>query len=207
MMHQRVRLEDVEHRPAAPPPRRASLHQPLGSKMDCTGSSETVRIMDLAEYELELLRDDGEFALYRARQPGDPVAVLALAAKRSAPRTIARIEHEYALAAALDPSWAARPLALAGHQAPLTLFLEDNGSDPLDRILGRPLELTRFLRLAVSLTAALGQVHRRGLVHKDIRPANVLVDGADHVRFTGFGIASRLPHERQSPAPPEIIAG
>ena len=63
------------------------------------------------------------------------------------------------------------------------------------------------LHIAVGLAAALGQVHRRGLIHKDIKPANVLVDAADNVWLTGFGIASRLPHERQSPVPIEIIAG
>jgi serine/threonine protein kinase len=57
------------------------------------------------------------------------------------------------------------------------------------------------------LATALGQVHRRGLIHKDIKPANVLVDDAGNVWLTGFGIASRLPRERQAPAPPEIIAG
>ena len=74
-------------------------------------------------------------------------------------------------------------------------------------MLGRPLELTRFLRLAISLTAALRQVHRQGLIHKHIRPASVLVDAAGNVRLTGFGIASRLPRERQAPAPLEVIAG
>ena len=43
--------------------------------------------------------------------------------------------------------------------------------------------------------------------HKDIKPANVLVDGDDDVWLTGFGIASRLPRERQAPEPPEFIAG
>jgi len=70
------------------------------------------------------------------------------------------------------------------------------------------MELGRFLRLAINLAAGLGKLHRRWLVHKDIKPTNILVDFATHkVWFTGFGIASRLPRERQSPAPPEIIAG
>jgi PAS domain S-box-containing protein len=51
-------------------------------------------------------------------------------------------------------------------------------------------------------------VHRRGLVHKDIKPANILVNRTSgEVKLTGFGIASRLPRERQAPAPPETIAG
>jgi len=36
--------------------------------------------------------------------------------------------------------------------------------------------LTRFLRLASSLATALGQVHRHGMIHKYIKPANVFVD-------------------------------
>src|ERR1700704_2735561 len=56
--------------------------------------------------------------------------------------------------------------------------------------------------------AAVGNLHQRNLVHKDIKPANILVNGAtDEVRLTGFGIASRLVRERQSPHPPETIAG
>ena len=90
----------------------------------------------------------------------------------------------------------------------MTLVLEDPGGEPLDRLLGRPMDVTHFLRLAIPLAAALGQVHERGLIHKDIKPANILVDSADgEVWLTGFGIASRLPRERQAPEPPEIIAG
>ena len=77
----------------------------------------------------------------------------------------------------------------------------------LEGILGRPLELTRFLNLGIAVTAALRQVHQHGLIHKDIKPANLLVDAAGNVRLTGFGIASRLPREHQAPAPPEVIAG
>ena len=64
------------------------------------------------------------------------------------------------------------------------------------------------MRVAIGLAVALGQLHGRGLIHKDIKPANVLVnDATGQVWLLGFGIASPLPRERQAPAPPEIIAG
>jgi serine/threonine protein kinase len=86
--------------------------------------------------------------------------------------------------------------------------LDDAESEPLDRLLGMPMEVGRFLGLAIGIAVALGKLHQRGLVHKDIKPVNILVNGATgDVRLTGFGIASRLMRERQSPHPPETIAG
>jgi PAS domain S-box-containing protein len=90
----------------------------------------------------------------------------------------------------------------------MMLILDDPGGEPLDQCLGKPMELDRFLRLAINLAAGLGKLHRRSLIHKDIKPANILVDFATYkVWFTGFGIASRLPRERQAAEPPEVIAG
>jgi PAS domain S-box-containing protein len=164
-------------------------------------------------YVLETLREGAEFTLYRGRQHGNPLPLLAVspAAEQPSPQSLRRLEHEYLLAADLDPAWAARPLALTRHEGRAVLILKDPGGELLDRVLdrgrGQPLELTRFLRVAIGLAAALGQVHRHGLIHKDIKPPNVLVDDAGNVRLTGFGIASRLPQESQAPAPPEVIAG
>jgi PAS domain S-box-containing protein len=166
-----------------------------------------------SEFVLEPLREGPDFILYRGRQRGNaaPVLAVAAAAERPSPQSLRRLEHEYSLAAELDAAWAAKPLALTRHEGHTVLILRDPGGEPLDRVLdqnnGQPPDLTRFLHIAVCLAAALGQVHRRGLIHKDIKPANVLVDAADNVWLTGFGIASRLPYERQAPSPPEIIAG
>jgi PAS domain S-box-containing protein len=166
-----------------------------------------------SEYVLKPLREGAEFTLYRGQQHGNPLPILAvaLAAQQPSPESFQRLEHEYSLAAELDPTWAAKPLALTRHEGRMMLVLMDPGGEPLDRVLergeGRPLELTLCLRIAIGLAAALGQAHRRGLIHKDIKPSNALVDDTGNVRLTGFGIASRLPHECPTPAPPEVIAG
>ena len=121
---------------------------------------------------------------------------------------VKRLEHEYALRAELDPAWAVHPLELRYEGGRTLLVLEDPGGEPLERIIGTPFQIGAFLRLAIPLTAAIGQAHARGLIHKDLKPANILVDTTSGgVWLTGFGIASRLPRERQAPAPPEIIAG
>ncbi|HKC79752.1 MAG TPA: serine/threonine-protein kinase PknK, partial [Gemmatimonadaceae bacterium] len=135
-------------------------------------------------------------------------SILLVAAAETSLGCVERLEHEYALKAELDPEWAARPVALTHYNDRMTLVLEDPGGAPLDRLLGRPLEGSHFLRIAIPLAGALRGVHERGLIHKDIKPANILVDTASGgVWLTGFGITSRLPRERQVPAPPEVIAG
>jgi serine/threonine protein kinase len=166
-------------------------------------------VAELSGYVLETLREGRVFALYRARQPGNAVPILLLApvSAHQTPSAFGQLEHELALAQDLDSAWAARPLALVSRDGRRMLALEDPGGEPLDGILGQPLELTGFLSLAIALAAALRQLHGRGLVHKDIKPENLLVDAAGNVRLTGFGIASRLPRERQAPSPPPIIAG
>jgi len=166
-----------------------------------------------SEYVLEPVRDSAEFTLYRARQPGNssPVLVVAPTAEQPLPQSLRRLEHEYSLAAELEPTWSAKPLALTRHEGRPILVLVDPGGEPLDRLLERdrkqPLDLARLLRLAIGLARALGHAHQRGLIHKDVKPENVLVDDSGHAWLTGFGFGSRLPRERQAPAPPEIIAG
>src|SRR5882762_8461045 len=150
---------------------------------------------ELSAYVLEPIREGPDFTLYRGRQHGNPSPVLAvtLAAEDPSPHSLQRLEHEYSLAADLDAAWAAKPLALTRHEGRTILLLTEPGGEPLDRILERdqkqPLELTRFLHIAIGLAATLGQVHRHGLIHKDIKPANVLVDDAGNAWLTGFGIA------------------
>jgi PAS domain S-box-containing protein len=88
------------------------------------------------------------------------------------------------------------------------LLLDDPGGQPLDRHLGQPMELGAFLRLGIALSTALRDLQEKGVIHKDIKPTNVLVNSTtDQVWLTGFGIASRLLRERQAPEPPETIAG
>ena len=161
---------------------------------------------ELLRYSFSPLRE-GDIALYRGSGHG-LAPILLVAGKETSLGNVERLEHEYALKAELDPNWAARPVALTRHNDRVALVLEDPGGVPADRLLGRPMDASHFMRIAVSLARALRQVHERGLIHKDIKPANILVDAASGgVWLTGFGIASRLPREHHYPAPPQEIAG
>jgi serine/threonine protein kinase len=160
---------------------------------------------------LQVLWGDAERVFCIANSNGDdttPVLAVLPATEHPAPAVLNRLAHEYELRDELDAGWAARPLELVRERGQTTLLLQNPGGEPLHRLIGPPMGLELFLRLAVALSTAVGRLHGRGLVHRDIKPTNVLVNvSTGQVWLTGFGIASRLPRERQSPAAPEFLEG
>ncbi|HET9376995.1 MAG TPA: AAA family ATPase [Chthoniobacterales bacterium] len=162
-----------------------------------------------ASYGAPLILGEAKVSQERRRSGSrSRVLVLAPAKEKPGPESLKRLEHEFSLKEELDPAWAARPVAKTVHWDRPVLVLEDPGGRPLDQLLTQPLDLGSSLRLATSLATAIGHLHRRGMIHKNVKPANVLADSATgQVWLMGFGIASQLPRERQFPEPPEFIAG
>ena len=165
------------------------------------------------ENTLQAMWEDGDRVFFRGWRNRDdgrriPVLAIALATEPPMPASLDRLAHEFGLRDDLGGGWAVRPLELVRERGRTLLVLEDTGGEPLSRLLGQPMAVEKFLCLGIGTAKALTEVHRRGLIHKDIKPANVLVNVATgEVRLMGFGITSRLRRERQSPEPPEIIAG
>ncbi|MGY2849641.1 PAS domain S-box-containing protein [Bradyrhizobium sp. USDA 4509] len=166
-----------------------------------------------SDSDSQLIWEDGERVFsrgWRLDDDGNQIAVMlvAVAADHPSRPALDRLTHEYELKDELDGAWAARPLALMRDAGRTVLVLDDRGGQPLDHLLDGPMEIGSCLTLGIAVTSALGKLHQHGLIHKDIKPANIVVNCVDgHVRLTGFGIASRLSRERKAPEPPETLAG
>jgi len=162
---------------------------------------------------VEVLWRDADRAfckLWRDDAEGTRYAFIPVSAGAEYPtlESVHRLTHEHELKTYLDSAWALRPLELVRERGQTMLVVDYPGGEPLDRLIREPMEIGQFLTLSVALSGALGQLHGRGIIHKDVKPANIVVDSATRqVRLTGFGIASRLPRERQPVEPPEFIAG
>src|SRR5579863_1901103 len=159
-----------------------------------------------------LWRDAGRVfcRLWRNDVDGERHAFIPITAGagHSMQESISHLAREHELKTYLDGHWALRPLELVRERGQTLLLVDYAGGEPLDRFVRGPMEVGQFLRLAVALSGAIRQLHGRGLIHKDIKPSNVLVDlTSGLVHLTGFGVASRLPRERQPLEPPEFIAG
>src|ERR1700744_753066 len=144
----------------------------------------------------QTLRRDSERVLrrgWRVDTAGHRSAVLLIspAIAQPSPATLDRLAHECRLKDELDGAWAVRPLELRRASGQAVLVLEDPGGEPLDQVCGTPMAPEPFLRFATGIATALTGMHQRGLIHKDLKPANIFVNCAKgEVRLTGFGIAS-----------------
>jgi hypothetical protein len=116
---------------------------------------------DVGEYSsLRAAWEDGDRIFRRGWRDGadgnrNTVLVVVPAADQPSSDSLNRLAHEYELKDDLDDAWAARPIALTHYNGRTAMVLEDPGGAPLDRVLGRPLEISRFLHIAIALAGAL----------------------------------------------------
>ncbi|WP_437821909.1 sensor histidine kinase [Sorangium sp. So ce1078] len=159
----------------------------------------------------ESLAHGSRSILYRAIRNADgcPVVLKVLDPQRSRPKDLERLQNEFEIGRLLDSTAVVKPLALETCQGMPALVLEDFGGRSLGELLGgTPMPMDRFLPLAMAIARAVSEIHQAGIVHKDVKPENILVNPASfELKLADFGLASRLPREQPSAQPPRLIEG
>ncbi|HUG99409.1 MAG TPA: protein kinase [Gammaproteobacteria bacterium] len=182
-------------------------------------------------YRLEALLGRGGMSLvYRAedlRRMGGGVDAAWVAVKLLAPEYVGResraaLEREAALLADLSHPCVVRMLDYDQHGKYAFLVTELLDGERLRNRLARggpaPLPVAEAMRIARQLSDALAYLHRRGLAHRDVKPANIFITAAGDVRLIDFGLAAWIDRAGVpgSPAPkswtplyasPETLAG
>ena len=164
----------------------------------------------LAGFTFRLLSQDGVLATYHGQHASDPKTILmtTAAADNVASEAARYLDNEFALRACLGPGWSRKPLAAVWREGGKALVYPDVAGEPLDRRIGPALDVDAFLTLAIDITAAVRSAHEAGIVHQNIKPANILVDAAGTCRLTGFGLASLAAAPvPAAPAAPRAIRG
>jgi serine/threonine-protein kinase len=150
-----------------------------------------------AGYEVESVVGAGGIGiLYRARQVrlDRPVALKLVEPEVARDPVIReRLRREARMVAALDHPNVV-PLYAAGEEDGtvyiVTRWVEGTELGTLIQRDG-PLEAGRAARTAAQIAAALEVAHEKGLVHRDVKPSNVILTSEDHVYLTDFGLAKR----------------
>ncbi|WP_437522063.1 AAA family ATPase [Sorangium sp. So ce726] len=159
---------------------------------------------------IEVLHDGPETILYRARreEDGRPVVLKVLRRDHASPRALGRLRHEHDVARALDTTAVVKAHGIEAFRDQMTLVLEDFGGRALDRLIQGPTPLERFFPLALRLSGALAELHRHHVIHRDIKPQNLIYNpDTGEVKITDLGIACLSARECQDVSHDGLIAG
>lgn len=147
----------------------------------------------LSEFDFDLIKHDGILAWYRGRHRHGPQSFLLSQAASANDETEAakQLGNEFALRDLLEPAWSLKPRAAVIRNGSAALLYDDANVVPLDQQPAWLLDIENFLRQAICITGALRQAHENGLLHRNIKPSNILVDATGGCRLAGFGLALR----------------
>jgi predicted ATPase/signal transduction histidine kinase len=157
----------------------------------------------------ETLCRDERTVLYRGvLSDGRPALLHASASPHPRPHEVEMLKREWDLGGVVTGAAVARAQAMTTHEGMPAVVLEDLGGVSLASLLGAPMEVGRFLRIAIGIAQAVGELHRQGIIHKDLKPSNMLVHtGTGVVSLVGLGMATRLLREPQPARNRDLIEG
>ncbi|MCT7969363.1 AAA family ATPase [Laspinema sp. D1] len=156
--------------------------------------------MNILGYELAEPMETGlNTIIYRGYNATDGTTAIfkILASPSPTIEDLIKFRNEYEICKNLDIPGIVKPLALTDYQNSLALVLEDFGGQSLKKSMDRkPLTLAEFLHLGIQLATSLGQLHHHQIVHKDIKPQNLIINPrTGEIKITDFSIAMRLSSE------------
>ncbi|MEG4999077.1 trifunctional serine/threonine-protein kinase/ATP-binding protein/sensor histidine kinase [Microcoleus sp. B4-D4] len=165
-----------------------------------------------ANYKLiEKLNEGLTTVVYRAERKEDRTAVIIKILSSDYPtlEEIMQLRHEYEISRHLNLEGIVKPYGLENHRNGLALILEDSKGEALKKFLRlRQLQLTEFLAIAIQLADTLGKLHDNQIIHKDIKPTNIIINPTTlKVKITDFSIATRLSRETQALSHPTLLEG
>ncbi|MEH1846025.1 MAG: AAA family ATPase [Nostoc sp.] len=168
--------------------------------------------LKIAGYQIiEQLYSGSRTQVYRAVRECDRLAVVIKLLKREYPTfsELVQFRNQYAIAKNLDIPRIIKPYSLEAHRNGYALVMEDFGGISLREFTqGRPLTLEQFLAIALQLIDTLHQLHQQRVIHKDIKPANILIHpDTKQIKLIDFSIASLLPRETQEIQSPNGLEG
>ena len=169
-------------------------------------------MIELNGYQIrEEIYRNSRRVVYRGIREADglPVILKTLGTEYPSPTDIAQLHHEYEITQDLKLGGIIEPLSLEISSNLPVLILPDTGGISLKTFLNQQrLDLSHFLILAIKLAQTLGEIHQRHIIHKDIKPSNIIIQPQSlEVKLIDFAIASQLSRETAAAVHPHNLEG
>jgi len=169
-------------------------------------------MLELPDYRLtEKVYEGNQTIIYRGygHQDNQSYIIKTFKDKYPTPKQIAQLHHEFEITQNLDLPNIVKSIEIQQYEHSWALIFEDDQGDSLKNILARQrVNLETILKIAVQLAAGLGQLHEHFIIHKDIKPGNIIVNlPTEVVKIADFSIASRLSLENQMIKNPQLLEG
>ena len=149
--------------------------------------------------------------VYRAIRETDQIPVVIKLLNRDYPSfsELLQFRNQYTIAKNLHLPGVVEAYTLEFYRNSYALVMEDFGGISLrDYAQKRSLTLVEILEIAIQITDILNALYQHRVIHKDIKPANVLIHPeTKQVKLIDFSIASLLPRETQEIQNPNVLEG
>ena len=168
-------------------------------------------MMEIAGYQIaETLYQGKKTIIYRGKHPetSQPVIIKVLKEEYPHPLEVANLKHQYEITKDLKLEGIIESYGLERYRNSYALMMEDIGGRSLDYILTpEGMEIETFLLIALQLAESLAQLHQMGIIHKDIKPHNIIINSSGLVKITDFSISTRLGQENPTLSHPNSLEG
>ncbi len=125
------------------------------------------------------------------------------------PAELYRYQQEYEITRRLNLEETIKAYELRKYENTQVMLLEDFGGKSLKILLEhRTFSVSEFLHLAIQITDALGKVHQKNVIHKDINPSNIVLNPqTGQLKIIDFGLSTILSQENPSLKSPNLLEG
>ncbi|MEO0806106.1 MAG: AAA family ATPase, partial [Cyanobacteria bacterium J06643_4] len=158
----------------------------------------------------ERLYEGSRTAVYRAvSAEQQPVVIKVMRQSHPDFRELVHFRNQYAITHNLSIPGVVRPVSLEPWQNGYALVMEDFGGQSLQQYTtDQSLSLIEILGIAVQMADILHALNQHHVVHKDIKPANILIQpDSKRIQLVDFSIATLLPRETQEIKNPNVLEG
>ncbi|MBV6624566.1 MAG: AAA family ATPase [Rivularia sp. (in: Bacteria)] len=168
---------------------------------------------------IEHLYSSDQTVIYKAIREKDqkPVVIKMMRKENPTPQEIAQFRNQYILTKNLNIPSIVKSYSLEHFHQSVAFVMEDFGGISLrdelkrwnlEKVRTNPSFIIDFLNIAIEITSAINHLHSNQIIHKDIKPDNILINPKTReIKITDFSISTILPREVQFVVNPDVLEG